>query len=133
MGGIESLPALAGGLFCAVIKAKRKSEAALLCRGSDPAARAAVTAFVHDPPDVQATLYNVAVGQVWAVRQYLEGLVRAFVAPVFQSKVLGPLAGPNAGGMVVARTVGQWMDGEFSMYLATQKEYRMPASCSLLC
>ena len=50
--------------------------------------------------------------QVLAVRRYLQGLVETLVAPVFQANVLGPLGGPKSGGLVVARTVGQWMNGE---------------------
>lgn len=56
--------------------------------------------------------YNLTFDQVLIVRQYLQGLVRAVVAPVFQANVLGPLGGPASGGLVVARTVGQWMNGE---------------------
>ena len=85
-----------------------------VCRGTDPAARAAVTGFVQGPPESQAVQYNITVEQVLAVQQYLRGLARAVVAPLFQADVLGPSLGPDSGGLVVSRTVGQWITGESS-------------------
>ena len=73
-----------------------------------------MTGFVLSPPESQATQYNLTVGQVLAVQQYLEGLVKTVVAPVFQANVLGPLGGQHSGGLVVSRTVGQWIDGDTS-------------------
>ena len=70
-----------------------------------------MTALVLGPAGAAAAQYNITGAQVTAVRQYLEGLVRADVAPEFQAGVLGPLGGPSLGGLVVARTVGEWMDG----------------------
>jgi hypothetical protein len=70
-----------------------------------------VTAFVLAPPGAQAAQYNLTTAQVWAVQQYLEGLVRIFVAPAFQDNVLGPLGGLLSGGLVVKRTVRDWIDG----------------------
>ena len=58
-----------------------------------------------------AAQYNITGAQVTAVRQYLDGLVRADVAPEFQAGLLGQLGGPSSGGLVVARTVEEWMDG----------------------
>jgi len=84
------------------------------CRGSDPAARAAVTNFVLSSPGSQAAQYNLTVGQVLAVLQYLEGIMKTVVAPVFQASVLGLLGGQHSGGLVVSRTVGQWIDGDTS-------------------
>ena len=83
----------------------------LRCRGSDPAARAAVTAFVLGPTAAAAVQYNITGAQVTAVRQYLDGLVGADVAPEFQASLLGQLGGPSSGGLVVARTIEEWMDG----------------------
>ena len=83
----------------------------LRCRGSDPVARAAVTAFVLGPMSAAAAQYNITGTQVTAVRQYLDGLVRADVAPEFQAGLLGPLGGPSSGGLVVVRTIEEWMDG----------------------
>lgn len=70
-----------------------------------------MTVFVLGPPEAQAAQYNLTAAQVWAVQQYLEGLVRTFVAPAFQENVLEPLGGPLSGGLVVTRTVGDWIDG----------------------
>ena len=67
------------------------------------------------PPASQAAQYNLTIQQVLAVQQYLEGLVRIFVAPAFQANVLGLFGGPDSGGLVAARTVGQWMDGKLTM------------------
>ena len=70
-----------------------------------------MTAFVLAPPEAQAAQYNLTTSQVWAVQQYLEGLVRIIVAPAFQENVLGPQGGLLSGGLVVKRTVGDWIDG----------------------
>ena len=70
-----------------------------------------MAAFVLGPAAAAATRYNVTEVQVTAVRQYLDGLVGADVAPEFQAGLLGPLEGPSSGGLVVARTVERWMDG----------------------
>ena len=63
------------------------------------------------PAAAAAAQYNIAGAQVAAVRQYLVNLVRADVASEFQARVLGPLGGRSSGGLVVARTVEEWMDG----------------------
>ena len=102
-------------------------KAGIGCRGTDPAAKAAVTAFMQGPPDSQAAQYNLIVEQVLAVQQYLEGLVRGIVAPAFQTNVLGPFGGPDSGGLVVARTVSQWIDGEVCCCLVCSITTHQPA------
>jgi len=81
-----------------------------------------VTDFVLSPPEAQTAQYNLTVGQVLVVQQYLEGLVKTYVAPVFQANVLGPLGGQRSGGLVVSRTVGQWIDGDTSLLLVCMSE-----------
>lgn len=73
------------------------------------------------PPSAPAAQYNLTVGQVITVRQYMHGLVITHVAPIFKANVLGELGGPDSAGLVVARTVGDWIDGEISNHLITPK------------
>ncbi len=82
-----------------------------LCRGSDPAARAAVAGFAQGPPDLLAAAYDMTLRQVQLVKGYLQHLTATYLAPAFANNVLGPPLGPHSGGLLVARSVGDWLNG----------------------
>ena len=83
----------------------------LAYRGSDPAARAAVAGFATGPAHSLAEAYGITVRQVQLVKGYLQHLTAAYVAPAFAANVLGPPLGPHSGGLLAARTVGDWISG----------------------
>lgn len=81
-------------------------------RGSDPAARAAVTDFAEGPAEALAAEYNITPREVAMVKAYLLHLTATYVAPAFAANVLGPPLGPESGGLLAARSVGDWLNGE---------------------
>lgn len=81
-------------------------------RGSDPAARAAVTGFAEGPAEALAAQYDITPREVAMMKAYLLHLTAAYVAPAFAATVLGPPLGPESGGLLVARSVAEWLNGE---------------------
>ena len=72
----------------------------LLCvmgRGSDPAARAAVAAFVQGPLAAAEAAYNITAGQAALVQGYLLDIIISVVAPLYRDRVLGPPLGARSG------------------------------------
>ena len=80
-------------------------------RGSDPSARAAVTGFAEGPAEALAAQYDITLREVAMVKAYLLHLTAEYVAPAFAANVLGPPLGPHSGGLLVARSVGDWLNG----------------------
>ena len=85
--------------------------ACLMCRGSDPAGRTAVAGFAAGPAQALAASYDISISQVQLVKAYLQHLTAAYVAPAFAANVLGPQLGPKSGGLLAARSVGDWING----------------------
>lgn len=63
------------------------------------------------PAQSLAAAYGITVRQVQLVKGYLQHLTAAYVAPAFAANVLGPPLGPHSGGLLAARTVGDWISG----------------------
>ncbi len=85
--------------------------ACLMCRGSDLAGRTAVAGFAAGPSQALAASYDISISQVQLVKAYLQHLTAAYVAPAFAANVLGPPLGPKSGGLLAARSVGDWING----------------------
>ena len=82
-----------------------------VCRSADPAAVSVceLVAF-EDTATVAATLFLPAT-TVQLLQGYLFWVAETFVAPQFAS-ILGTPLGPNSGGMLVNRSIYQWLYGE---------------------
>jgi hypothetical protein len=70
-----------------------------------------VTTFALAPASAAAAAYGITQEQAQLVQAYLQHLTAAYVVPAFAANVLGPLLGPASGGLVVSRTVGNWLNG----------------------
>lgn len=71
-----------------------------------------MTAFALSLPSSSAAMYNITEQQAQLIQAYLQHLTATHVAPFFESNVLGRPLGPRSGGLVVSRSVGEWLDGE---------------------
>lgn len=67
--------------------------------------------FAKGPADSLAAAYDMTLRQVQLVKGYLQHLTATYVAPAFAANVLGPPLGPQSGGLLVARSVGDWLNG----------------------
>lgn len=82
-----------------------------LGRGTDPAARTALEEFLFGPLTTSQAAYSISAAQVSLVQGYLTYLTTAYVASTFQQSVLGTFLGARSGGLVVARSVEDWLTG----------------------
>lgn len=64
-------------------------------------------------------MYSMPTPQVQLLQGYLAYVAATYVAPTFSSQVLGPLLGPESGGLVVARSLQAWLDGAPCFALAS--------------
>ena len=80
-------------------------------RGSDPSARMFVLTLALSPPEYAAHLLGLPVDAATAVQAYVRHVGRTIVGVGLATGVLGPPLGPSSGGLVVSRTVRQWLEG----------------------
>lgn len=84
-------------------------------RAPDPAASQACTGFAFTPAAELAAAYGLPETEVELVQGYLIWVAVTFIAPTFAADVLGPILGPTSGGLLVQRTLQQWLYGAPSM------------------
>ena len=82
-----------------------------MCRTPDPAASQACIGFAFTPAAQLAAAYHLPETTVQLVQGYLIWLAETFIAPTFAASVLGPPLGRASGGLVVNRSIQQWLYG----------------------
>ena len=88
-----------------------------MCRAPDPAASQACLGFAFAPAADLAAAYNLPITTVLLVQGYLAFVAQKLVGPKFEATVLGTPLGPSSGGLVVKRTLQEWLYGRPQWWL----------------